>query len=426
MFSKYTPIDKALFEGNRRRLRPWLAAHSCALLSAGTAPHRNGDQAYPFRPLSDFFYLTGIEQPGSFVLVVSQVSAFSPVEILFIERPDSLREIWNGKMLTPEAASAISGIEAVHYTDELPKFIREVSRHADRVYLSGNYVRSGFQLQKESRLIVNRHLSLAGILPLAPLLTRLRLIKSDFEIALIREACSITGQAFRSLAVQCRAGMKEYEAEAKLTAAFLSAGAQGHAFQPIVAAGENAAYLHYTYNNATLAHGDLLLIDFGAEYAWYAADCTRTIPVSGRFSPRQRAVYESVLSVQRRMIPHYVPGTTINDLNRQAKGYMSRELVKLGLVSSDELDDEVRAAAACEKYFMHGVAHFLGLDVHDSGEKDITLEPGMVLTCEPAIYIPAEKIGIRLENDVLVADVPVDLTNDIPIEADEIESIMNL
>ncbi|NJO68719.1 MAG: M24 family metallopeptidase [Bacteroidetes bacterium] len=261
---------------------------------------------------------------------------------------------------------------------------------------------------------------------LSPALTSLRLLKEAEEVNIIRYASQITGKAFQRVMRFVKAGIYEYEIEAEITHEFLKSGASGHAYYPIVATGENACFLHYINNKSICNDGDLLLLDFGAEYGNYAADCSRTIPVNGKFSPRQLQVYKSVLSVFQKARSLMVKGTTITLIQKQVCKLWEEEHVKLGLYSMEDLHRQDPDDPLYQRYYMHGISHFLGLDVHDVGNKNAILEPGMVLTCEPGIYIREEGMGIRLENDILITnDEPIDLMQHIPVDADAIEELMN-
>jgi Xaa-Pro aminopeptidase len=262
---------------------------------------------------------------------------------------------------------------------------------------------------------------------LSPIMRDLRTIKSDTEILIIQEACAITGQAFKNVLNTIRPGVYEYEIEAELTYEFIRNGARGHAFDPIVASGANACSLHYNINNAYCSDGDLLLLDFGAEYGNYAADCSRTIPVNGVYTPRQKELYQSVLEVFRFACSLMRPGTTINKIHTEVCRRFSQEHEKLGLYSHEDVMKEDKDAPLYMQYYMHGTSHFMGIDVHDVGGKDLELCPGMILTCEPGIYIPDEKTGIRIENDILItSNGCIYLMKDIPIEADHIEQLIAL
>lgn len=424
---RYASIPSGLFSRNREKLTALLPLHSLAILNAGDEMPRNGDQYYPYRPQSDLFYLTGIAQEKTRLLLCPSHPNPAMREILFILRPDETLEIWEGKKLTPGEARKISGIQEISFLDQWESVLRECMVFAAEVFLNRNEypkfytpvisaddrftseLRSAFPLHRYSRL--------------APLLWQLRMLKEPEEVMLMQEACRVTGVAFRKVMQQLKPGMSEYEVEAELTYEFVR-NACGHAYQPIIAGGANACSLHYHANDQVLGDGDLLLMDFGAEYANYAADCSRTLPVNGRFTPRQRQVYEAVLRLQRHALTLLVPGNTINQVNAELNSLAEREMINLGLFTDAELAAQDPANPLRKRYLMHGVSHFLGLDVHDVGGRDEPFRPGMVLTFEPAIYIYEEGLGIRLEDNIVVGYPSWNMMADIPIDPDEIEEIM--
>ncbi len=427
---RYSPFGKEFFYERRQKLAKLLDPGSVALIFGSHQMPRNGDQFFPYRQNSDFFYLSGIEQEKSILLLAPHAAQKEFREVLFILRPNKTLEIWEGHKLTPDEATGISGIEQVRFLEdfemllhaimletqtvlinlpELPKFKPDV-RSRDYEYLSK--LRQDYPLHNFERL--------------APLLLPLRLIKTPAEIDKIREACAITHQAFLSVLKQCRPGMKEYEIEALITYEFIRHGAAGHAYAPIIAGGANACVLHYIENDGECRDGDLLLMDFGAEYGNYAADLSRTIPVNGKFTNRQREVYEANLRVFEFAKSLMKPGTTINQIHSEVCSRWEEEHIGLGLYSREKADMHTGDSKLWFDYYMHGTSHFIGLDVHDVGNKEIRLEPGMVLSCEPAIYIAAEGLGIRLENDILITgEGHEDLMEGIPIRPEEIESLMN-
>ncbi len=351
-------------------------------------------------------------------------------EILFIRRSNAKLETWEGHKFTPGEAGLVSGIKNVRYQDELDSLLAPFMMHAEHVYLNLP------EYPKFIPELPNRDLRLANEFMkkfpahhydrLAPIMRELRVIKTEEEIALIRQACDTTRDAFMHVLKNVKPGMMEYEVEAVITYDFLRQGARGHAYQPIIASGKNACTLHYTENNSPCADGDLLLMDFGAEFGNYAADCTRTIPVNGKFTPRQKELYKAVLDVFKFACSLMKPGSTINKVHTEVCRRFSLEHVRLGLYTSDALESQNTDNPLYQQYYMHGTSHFLGLDVHDVGSKDAEFRPGMVLTCEPGIYLPEEKTGIRLETNILITGVGhIDLMKDIPVEPEEIEEIMS-
>jgi len=252
----------------------------------------------------------------------------------------------------------------------------------------------------------------------------LRLIKEDTEIELMQKACDITGKAFQRVLKYMKSGKMEYEVEAEITHEYITNKANGHAYEPIVASGLNACTLHYVDNDKECRNGDLLLMDFGAEYANYAADCSRTIPVNGKFSDRQKDCYNAVLRVFKKAKKLFIPGNTIDNINKEVNQLIEKEMISLGLFTEEDVKNQDKEKPMYFKFLMHGVSHFIGLDVHDVGAKSTELKKGMILTCEPGLYIKEEGIGIRIENDILVDEIPIDLMKNIPVEVEEIEELM--
>ncbi|MEN8157521.1 MAG: aminopeptidase P N-terminal domain-containing protein [Bacteroidota bacterium] len=404
---RFAPISSALFSRNRSKLSGLLSDGAVAIVSANPLMRRSGDQFYPYRQNSDFFYLTGIQQEGG-VLVMD-----SDHQVLFIKRPDQKTTLWSGPVITQERATTLSGIVDVKWRDQLDHFLEE-------------------RIQKTGTLYINREgerpagLS-AGVecSPIDPLMTQLRMVKEPEELDEIKRACAMTRSGFFKVLKRLRPGMMEYEAEAELTAEFISQGARGHAFEPIVACGKNALVLHYTENSTQCGQGELLLMDFGAEVNNYAADCTRTIPVGGRFSSRQRKIYDAVYRIFLQARSLMVEGTLMGDFHNQVGALWEEEHIALGLYSRREADLRPEDDPLWKHYYPHGTSHSMGLDVHDPLDRSLPFRSGMVLTCEPGIYIPQEGIGIRLENDILITESgPVDLMEDIPMEAGEIETLI--
>jgi len=392
--------------------------------------NRSSDQFFPFRQHSDLFYLTGINQEKTTLVLAPDHPEEKLREVLFIRRSNAKLETWEGHKYTPDEAGSVSGIKNIRFQDELDSHLAPIMMHAEHVYLNlPEYLKFIPELP-------NRDLRLANELMkkfpahhydrLAPIMRELRVIKTEEEIALIRLACETTRDAFLHVLKNVKPGMMEYEVEAGITYDFLRQGARGHAYQPIIASGKNACVLHYIDNNGSCEDGDLLLMDFGAEFGNYAADCTRTIPVNGKFTTRQWELYKTVLDVYKFASSLMKPGSTINKVHTEVCRRFSLEHVKLGLYTSDALENQDAENPLYQRYYMHGTSHFLGLDVHDVGSKDAEFRPGMVLTCEPGIYLPEEKTGIRLETNILITgDGHIDLMKDIPIEPQEIEKIMS-
>lgn len=407
---KSNPVPATLFIRNRSRLASLMSPGSVALIRSGNRKRRNGDQFYPFRQHSDFFYLTGINLEESILALTPGHPDPNLREILFIKKPTLKSELWSGQTPGLKKAGELSGIGKVLWLEEQDAFLQLLIPEATMVYTD-----------HETGAIPYQHKT-----SLAPLIQNLRMIKQPEEIEEIKRAVSITHSAFLRVLKHTEPGIYEYQVEAEIIGEFIGRGAEGHAFEPIVASGKNALVLHYVKNNSLCREGELLLMDFGAEVNHYAADCSRTIPVSGRFTRRQRMLYDAALRVFRKAKELMVPGTVMADFHQAVGELWEEEHIGLELYTREEAKAHAGTEPLWKKYFMHGTSHSMGLDVHDPFDRSKPFEPGMVLTCEPAIYIPKEKLGIRLENDILITDRgPADLMEDIPIEADEIEELMN-
>ena len=412
---KSTPIPATLFTRNRKKLFDLMDPGSVAIVGSNEQKLRSGDQFFTFRQHSDFYYLTGINQPDSVLLCAPDYADPKLREILFIRKSTPKSDLWSGPGLTPHEATLLSGIGEVKYLDELDEYRDILFPGASSLYEAG-------KVNDEKILGQYPDLSLSQF---SPLMKHLRMVKEFEEVEEIRKAGAITRSAFLRILGMVKPEVWEYEVEAEIIAEFLRKGAEGHAYEPIFASGKNALILHYVENNSRCRTGDLLLMDFGAEVNNYAADCSRTIPVNGRFSDRQRAVYDAVLRIFRKAREMMVPGAVMSAFHNSVGELWVEEHVALGLYTMNEVREQPPEEPLWKRYFMHGTSHSLGLDVHDTFDRTRPFEPGMVLTCEPAIYIPEEGIGIRLENDILITNEgPVDLLEDIPIEAAEIEEIM--
>ena len=425
---RHARIESALFTSNRARLAALLPPRSVAVVHAADAMPATGDGTLRYHPAGDLFWLAGIEQEESVLVLAPQAVDPAARETLFIRRPDEHATLWEGEKLSLERAQALSGVARVRWLAELPGALHALVCESDAIYLNANeHERAATEVDSRDLRMARRLLErypLHRHERLAPLLRRLRAVKEQAEVDLVREAVTITEAGLERVMETLRPGVMEYELEAEIAREFTRRRGR-MAFDPIVGSGRNACVLHYHDNAAECRAGDLVLVDVGASYANYNADLTRTFPVSGTFSPRQRAVYEAVLRVQRAAIARAVPGIGIRDWKRAAQVDMAHELLRLGLLTKDEVARDCDAEPACRKYFMHGVGHSLGLGVHDLAPPDGPLEPGWVITVEPGIYIPDESLAVRLENDVLVtADGPVDLSAHVPIEPDEIERLL--
>lgn len=427
---KYAPIPNNLFTENRKRFAAQLKPNSVALFVSNDIMPTNADGSMGFVQNSDLFYLTGVDQEETILLIYPDAKNNSHKEILFVRETNEHIAIWEGAKLTAQKATEVSGIKNVLWTSSFQQMLKSIVFQAEHIYLNSNehtrqYIEVETATMRFNKEIMSKF-PLHKIERAAPIMQHLRAIKSKQEIDLIQQACNITEKGFRRLLKFVKPGVMEYEIEAELIHEFIRNRSRGFAYGPIIASGFNACVLHYVENNKECKAGDVLLLDVAAEYANYASDLTRCLPVSGKFSPRQKDVYNAVLRVMRGATQMLTVGNTIPEYHKAVGALMEKELVDLGLITMDDIKNQNPEWPAYKKYFMHGTSHFLGLDVHDVGDFNRPLEEGMVFTCEPGIYIREESLGIRLENDILVTkNGPVDLMANIPIEADEIEALMN-
>lgn len=428
--TRYDPIPASFFMKNRQKLAARLKPNSIAIINANDQFPKNGDQTFPFRQNADLFYLSGLEQEKTILLLFPDCKVERNREIVFILESNESLEIWEGHKYRKDEVTAISGVQNVMFLGQFEMVLHELLASAENVYLNLNehprFTTEVPYRDKRFSAWMHEHYPHHHFERLAPLMTQLRLKKEPEEIDLMKKAIEITHKGFLRVLKTVRPGMKEYELQAEIDHEFTISRASGHAYQPIVASGKNALCLHYESNNDEMKDGDLVLLDFGADYANYASDLSRTIPVNGRFTPRQKEVYHAVLETFYEARNLIRPGTTIDEINGNVNKIIEKQCIKLGLFTEEDVKNQNPDKPLYFKYFMHGNSHFLGLDVHDCGTKQTILEPGMVLTCEPGIYIAEENIGIRIENDVLVTDGdPVDLMEHIPIRIEEIEQLMN-
>lgn len=427
---RYEAISNRFFIKNRDKLTENLLPNSIAIIFGAHQMPRNGDQFFPYRQQSDFFYLTGIEQEKSILLLCNDNAAQEFQQVLFILKPNKNLEIWEGHKLSKPEATSISGIKTVRYLDEFETILHNLLCGQENVYFNFSELPK-FSAEVNSRdhdffLQFQKKYPLLQVQRLAPILQQMRLIKSATEIDLIRKACSITNNAFHRVLRLMQTGKFEYEVEAEINYEFTSSGCSGHAYPPIIAGGNNACILHYIENNQRLKNGELVLMDFGAEYANFAADLSRTIPVNGTYSKRQKDAYNATLRVFKFARNLMKPGTNIAKFHKEVCKKWEEEHLALGLYTSKDIEENQSENPLWYNYYMHGTGHFLGLDVHDVGTRETVFEPGMVLTCEPGLYIAKEGLGIRIENNILITENGnLDLMEDIPIEIEEIEDLMN-
>ena len=425
---RHDPIDPKLFTANRARLARLLPPRSIALLNANDILPTNADGSLLMHANSDLFYLTGVEQEETLLLLFPDADDEKMREILFLREPNEHNELWEGHKLRKDEAQKLTGIRQVKWTQDFWPTFRRLVTDAEHVYLNTNeHKRATAEVEtRDDRFVreMQRRYPLHDYRRLAPLLHQLRLVKSEHEITLIQRACDITARGFKNVLRATKPGRNEADIEAEFAYEFVRNRAR-FAYEPIVATGKNACCLHYQENIAPLKAGQLLLLDVGAAYANYAADMTRTIPVSGKFNRRQRNIYDAVLRVLRASTDRLRPGLKHRDWQKAAEEQMTEELLKLGLLKPRDVKKQDADWPAVKKYFMHGLGHPIGLDVHDVGDTSKPMQAGWVITVEPGIYIPAEQLAVRLENTVLVTEHGTqNLMAEIPIEADEIEAAM--
>ena len=424
------PVNKlpsALFVRNRKNFASMMTKGALAVFTANEEMPRNGDQCYPFRQNSDFFYLTGIDREGAYLILYPDHPKPEMREILFIEPYSEMKAIWRGEMLDAKQAKEISGCTTVMYADSFNDVLKELILSSVKVYLNlyeyARFETKVVTIQERFVKEIKEQYPLHTYDRSAPILNKLRKIKSPEEIEIIKHACDITGKAFLHCMNTVKPGRYEYEMQAEMEYIFKMNNASGHAFHPIIAGGKNACCLHYSKNDSILNDNELLLFDMGCEYQYYASDLSRTIPINGKFTPRQKECYEAVLRVKKEVTKLYKVGGTIDKINQMTYQLMEKEMIKLGLFTQQDVDNQDPEKPLYRKYLMHGVVHHVGLDCHDNLDKYEPFAPNMVLTCEPGLYIREEGIGIRLEDDILITDgEPVNLFGDLAIEPDVIST----
>lgn len=427
---KYTPLPKELYIRNRSKFAAKMAKNSVAVFNSNDIMPTNADGTMRFRQNNDLFYLCGIDQEESILLIAPDCPNPVMREVLFLRETNELIAVWEGHKYTKEEAEAASGIKNIQWLSSFEQVLNTVVSLSERIYLNTNeHLRAGVVVEtRDARFIkfCKEKYPLHTFDRSAPLMHELRGIKEKEEIDQMQIACDITEKGFRRILSFVKPGVTEYEIEAEFIHEFVRNRSKGFAYEPIIASGPSACVLHYIENNKACNAGELLLLDVGAEYGNYNADMTRTIPVSGRFTQRQRDVYDAVLRVHREAAKILVPGTNIQDYHKEVGLIMQSELLGLGLIDQTDIKNQDPNWPAFKKYFMHGTSHHLGLDVHDVGTMHVPITPGMVFTVEPGIYIPEEGFGIRLENNILIEENGFfDLMRNIPIEAGEIEELMN-
>lgn len=391
----------------------------------------SADSTMPFQQHRDILYLSGVDQEESILVIFPEASNPLHKEVLFLRETNEHIAVWEGEKLTKEAAFETSGIKTVYWLNQFDSIFKQLMAEASAIYLNTNeHLRANTEVEtREDRFIkrIKETFPVHQTRKSAPLMHRIRSVKEKEELDLMQRACTITEAGFRRLLGFIKPGVWEYEIEAELAHEFLRNRSRGFAYTPIVASGKNACVLHYIENNQQCKDGDVILLDVGAEYANYSSDLTRCVPVNGRFTPRQKEVYNAVLHVKKEAEKLLVPGTVMSEYHKQVGVLMEEQLLNLKLIDKTDIANQRPEWPAYKKYFMHGTSHFLGLDTHDVGLWHEPIQTGMVFTCEPGIYIPEEGLGIRIEDDLVVqaSGAPFNLMGNIPIEADEIEALMN-
>ncbi len=427
---KYHPIDSKLFIRNRKKFSEHMVPNSMAILNSNDIYPISADSTMPFQQQRDIFYLSGVDQEESVLVIFPDCPKEKNREILFLKETDERIAVWEGEKLTREKALETSGIKTVYWLHEMEKVLFELMTQAESVYVNTNeHYRANVETETRDARFIKW---LKGKYPAhdyrrcQPILQRLRSVKEPEEIALIQKACDITEKGFKRVLGFVKPGVMEYEIEAEYIHEFIRNRADGFAYTPIVGSGYNACVLHYIENNQECKAGDMILMDVGASYGNYASDMTRCIPVSGKFTDRQKEIYNAVLRVKNAAAKMLVPGNDWAEYHVEVGKLMTEELLKLKLITKEEVNKEDPDWPAYKKYFMHGTSHHMGLDTHDYGILTEPMQAGMVFTVEPGIYLPEENLGIRLEDDYLIQEKgePINLMKNIPIEIEDIESWM--
>ncbi|MDA9151016.1 aminopeptidase P family protein [bacterium] len=428
---KYHPIDSALFVKNRSNFMAQMKANSLAVFNSNDIYPISADSTIPFQQHRDIYYLSGVDQEESILVMFPDCPNKKHREILFLKETNDHIAIWEGEKLTKKRAFEVSGIKTVYWLQDLNKVMAELMAQSDTVHINTNeHYRASIETEtREDRFtkwLLNKYPA-HKVEKSNPILQRLRSIKDPIELDLLQKACNITEKGMRRVLKFVKPGVAEYEIEAEFIHEFLKNRSKGFAYTPIIASGKNANVLHYIENNQVCNDGDLILLDVGAEYANYSSDMTRTIPVNGRYSKRQKEVYNAVNRVKINATNMLIPGTIWADYHVEVGKLMTSELLGLGLIDKADVQNEDPNWPAYKKYFMHGTSHHMGLDTHDYGLLWEPMEKNMVFTVEPGIYIPEEGFGIRLEDDVVIQEkgTPLNLMKHIPIAIEEIEDIMN-
>lgn len=428
---KYERIDKRLFERNRNKFMKAMKDNTLAVFNSNDIYPISADSTMPFEQHRDIFYLSGVDQEESILVLFPDASDPKHREVLFLRETNEHIAVWEGEKLTKTAAFETTGIQTVYWLNQFDTIFNSLMAEAEGIYFNTNeHLRANTETQTREDRFIQKYKKLYPahqVHKSAPILHAIRSVKEDIELELMQKACDITESAYKRVLKFIRPGVWEYEIEAEIIHEFIRNRSDGFAYTPIIASGKNACVLHYVQNNQKCKDGEVILMDFGAKYANYAADQTRSVPVSGRYTPRQKEVYNAVLHVKKEAEKLLVPGTLISEYHKEVGKIMEEQLIKIHLLDKTDIKNQDPNWPAYKKYFMHGTSHFIGLDTHDVGLYHRPIEAGMVFTCEPGIYIPEENLGIRLEDDLIVQDgkAPKNMMPGLPLEIEEIEDYMN-
>lgn len=427
---KAFPLMPDLFTRNRKRFAKLLKNNSVAVFNSNDIMPTNADGHMAFVQNTDLFYLSGIDQEESILVLYPDATTGAWKEMLFLRETNPHIAVWEGHKYTKAEARAASGIEEIHWLSEFPNLFRQVMTQCSHVYLNANeHTRAVVEVETRDARFgkwCREEFPMHKYERSAPIMHELRMVKGKEEVEMMQQACNITEQGFRRLLKFIKPGVWEYEIEAELIHEFTRNRSKGFAYGPIIASGIDSCVLHYVANNKQCKKGEIILLDVAAEYGNYASDMTRVVPVDGKFTKRQKDVYNAVLRVFKGARKMLVKGNNIDKYNAAIGHMMEEEMVRLKLLKMSDIKKQDPKNPLYKKYFMHGTSHFLGLDVHDVGYFHMPFKVGTVFTCEPGIYIPKEKIGVRLENNILITEKGnIDLMENIPIEADEIEDLMH-
>ena len=428
---RYEPLSSQFYKRNRENFMAMMKGNSAAVFNSNDIYPVSADTELPFEQHRDIFYLSGIDQEETILILFPNAKDKLWREILFIRKSDEHTKIWEGEKLSRAQAKKISGIENIIWVDDFKDIFHKITTECNRFYFNKNeHYRAKIVVEtREDRFIkwVEKEYPSHPISRSNPILQRLRSIKDNEEIDRIQHACNITMKGFERVLKYIKPGVWEFEIEAELIHEFINNSSKGFAYSPIIASGNDNNILHYTKNNKQCINGDLILMDVAAEYGNYSSDMTRTVPVSGLFSKRQKQIYNSVLNVKNHATKLLKPGNVWKDFHSQVGEIMTKELLDIGLLDKVDIKNQNKENPAYKKYFMHGTSHHLGLDTHDYGLLEDTFQANMVFTVEPGIYLPEEGFGVRLEDDVVIQESgdPINLMKDIPIDAEHIEELMN-